>query len=87
MVTDNDLKHIIPVNTSGWAIAAGYIGLFAIVVFPAPFALLFGLIALRDLKKNPTKFGKGRAWFALIMGGIGTLILLLIILSSIFSNK
>lgn len=81
MGDDPAMRILMPVGRSGWAIAAGYLGLFALVVFPAPIAFIVSLIALRDLRKsrdtpNP-KHGMGRAVFGLITGLIGTTILLL----------
>ncbi len=66
---------LIPVNVSAWAIAAGYLGLFALVILPAPLALVVGFVALRDLAKRPYKRGRGRAWFGVIVGAIGTTVL------------
>ena len=65
---DPAIRMLLPVGRSGLAIAAGYAGLFAVLAFPAPIALLLGLLAIRDLKKNPKKHGMGRAIFGLIMG-------------------
>ncbi len=76
-VPDNNaeaLKYIIPIGRSGIAIAAGYIGLFSILLIPAPISFVFGLWALSDLKKHPEKIGKGRAYFAIIMGIIFSII-------------
>ena len=72
---------ILPVGRSGLAIAAGYAGLLSILFFPAPLALLLGILAILDIKRNPEKHGMGRAVFALIMGGIFSVILLVSILS------
>ena len=77
---------LIPVNRSGWCIAAGYLGLFAVLVFPAPLALAAGLIGLRDIRLHPGLGGKGRAWFAIIMGAACS-ILLLTGLVAIFCSK
>ena len=65
---DEGLQYVIPINTSGLAIAAGYVGLISPLCLPAPFALLLGILALRHLKKNPKLHGKGRAIFAIAMG-------------------
>jgi hypothetical protein len=62
------VRMLLPVGRSGWAIAAGYAGLFAMLCFPAPVALILGIIAIRDLKKHPHKHGMGRAVFGLAMG-------------------
>jgi uncharacterized membrane protein YhaH (DUF805 family) len=72
-------KYIYPVGRSGWAIAAGYLALFSVLLFPAPFALFCGLMALKDISRNPKKLGKPRAIFGIVMGVLGTLVLLLIL--------
>lgn len=79
--TDSDdaaMRLILPVGRSGLAIAAGYAGLFAILILPAPLALLLGILAVMDIKKHPEKHGMGRAIFAIIMGGIFSIILLML---------
>jgi hypothetical protein len=68
-------RLLLPVGRSGWAIAAGYLGLFAVLIIPAPLALIFGILAMKDFRRHPEKFGRGRAIFGLVMGGLGTLIL------------
>lgn len=65
----------VPAGLSGLAVAAGYAGLFALLVAPAPLALLLGLVALRDLRMNPAKHGMGRAVFGTIVGALGTAVL------------
>jgi hypothetical protein len=70
---------ILPVGQSGWAIAAGYLGLFSVLGVFAPFALLTGILALRDIAADPRKHGKGRALFGIIMGALGTVLLLFVI--------
>jgi hypothetical protein len=72
---DPVVRALLPVGRSGWAIAAGYAGLFSLLCLPAPLALAFGLLALRDLRRHPEKHGMGRAVFGLVMGGLGTLVL------------
>jgi len=79
---DAELRHLVPVGRSGLAIAAGYLALFSVLFIPAPFALIFGILALNDIKKHPDKMGKGRAWFGIIMGGIFSFGLLLLVISS-----
>jgi hypothetical protein len=66
------MRWIFPVGRSGLAIAAGYAGLFGLVVFPAPIALLLGLLAAIDLRRRPAKLGWGRAIFGLTVGILGT---------------
>lgn len=65
---DPALQYVVPVNTSAICIVAGYLGLFSVLSFPAPFAILTGYLGLRDIKTNPGLGGKGRAIFALVMG-------------------
>jgi hypothetical protein len=67
---------LIPVGRSGLAIAAGYAGLISVLFFPAPIALLLGILAICDIRKNPHKHGMGRAVFGLVMGIIFTILLL-----------
>jgi hypothetical protein len=74
---DAAMRMLLPVGRSGWAIAAGYLGLFSFLCFPAPFAVLVSLIAIADLKRNPQAHGMGRAVFGLVAGGIGTVILII----------
>lgn len=77
------LEYLLPINTSVWAIVAGYFGLFAVLFFPAPIALILGIIALRDInikRSNGNKMaGMGRAIFAIVMGLIFTGLLLFFI--------
>jgi hypothetical protein len=74
---DAGIRLLLPVGRSGWAIAAGYAGLISVLFLPAPLALLFGILALRDMKRHPEKHGMGRAIFGLIMGGIFSVFLVL----------
>lgn len=67
---DPAMKFVVPLNTSPLAIVAGYVGLISVLCFPAPFALLLGILALQHLKKNPKLDGKGRAIFAIVMGAV-----------------
>jgi hypothetical protein len=70
---DRSMEALLPVNRSGLAIAAGYAGLFAILLVFAPVALVLGVLALRDLATKPTVGGRGRAWFGVVAGILGTL--------------
>lgn len=73
---DRSREALIPVNRTGLSIAAGYAGLFALLIVPAPIALVLGVLALRDLSHKPTVAGRGRAWFGVLTGGLGTLVLI-----------
>ena len=70
---DLAMRWVLPVGTSGWAIAAGYLGLFSLICFPAPLALLCSLMAIRDLRRNPRLSGWGRAILGLVLGTLGSL--------------
>ena len=71
-------RMLIPVGRSGYAIAAGYLGLLALFLgVPGPFAVLLGILGLRDIKKSressgETKHGSVRCWFGIATGVIGT---------------
>jgi hypothetical protein len=71
---DGGLQFVVPVNTSGLAIAAGYMGLISVLCLPAPISLILGILALRHLKKNPKMHGHARAIFAIVMGVIFTVL-------------
>lgn len=67
---DHRFDWLVPVNRSPLSIVAGYVGLFSVLVIPAPFAVGLGWWALRDLRRHPDKRGRGRAWFAIALGGL-----------------
>ena len=85
---DAGLRLLLPVGRSGWAIAAGYAGLFALLILPAPIALILGILGWRDIRRSQEtaepKHGMGRVVFALITGVLGTgLLVLFIVLSQL----
>jgi len=73
---------LVPLGRSGWAILAGYLGLFSVLVLPAPFAILCGVLAIKDIRKNPHKLGLVRAWFGIIAGSIGLITLFVLIVAA-----
>jgi hypothetical protein len=73
---DAGMRMLLPVGRSGWAIAAGYLGLFSVLMIFAPIALIVSIIAIMDIRKHPQRHGMGRAIFGLIMGILGTGLLL-----------
>ena len=83
---DAGIRMLIPVGRSGWAIAAGYLGLFSVLIMPAPLALIISIIAIRDIKKHPDRHGMGRAVFGLIMGALGTIVLAFFLFASVMSS-
>lgn len=85
MGQDAGMRLLLPVGRSGWAIAAGYLGLFSVLLLPAPVSLLVSIIAIRDIRRSATnpnpKHGMGRAVFGLIMGLLGTGLLIWVLIS------
>ena len=58
-------------NTSIWAILAI---VFAFVF--SPLGIIFGIVALREIKKNPNLKGRGLAIAGIVIGGIFTLVII-----------
>jgi hypothetical protein len=87
---DVGMRMLIPVGRSGWAIAAGYLGLFGMVLVPAPLALIVSIVAILDIRKSRNsstpKYGMGRAIFGLIVGVIGTISLIILVIQAISHN-
>lgn len=81
------MRMLLPVGRSWLAIVAGYLGLFSLICVPAPLALVFGILAIRDIRKHPQKHGMGRAIFGLVMGVLGTIGLVFAIIGLIASSK
>ncbi|MBP6785204.1 MAG: DUF4190 domain-containing protein [Verrucomicrobiales bacterium] len=80
MGQDAGMRMLMPVGLSGWAIAAGYAGLFSIIIIGAPFALIFGILGIRAIRKSRftdhPKHGMGRAIFGLVTGSVVCLIVI-----------
>jgi hypothetical protein len=83
---DSAMRWVLPVGRSGWAIAAGYLGIFSLLGIFAPFAVITGILGLREIKQNPRLGGRGRAIFGIVMGGIFTLAIGLALLVPMFSR-
>ncbi len=80
---DAGIRLLIPVGRSLWAIAAGYLALFSVLLVFAPPALVCGLVAVADIRKsklgpNP-KHGMGRAVFGIVAGSLGTIALFFVL--------
>ena len=75
LADDAGMRLLMPIGRSVYAIAAGYLGLLSPLVLPAPFAVLCGFLAIRDMRLHPEKHGMGRAIFGIVMGGLVMLIL------------
>jgi hypothetical protein len=81
------VRLLIPVGRSGWAIAAGYLGLFSVLGCPGPIALVISIVAIRDIRRHPDRHGMGRAIFGLVMGILGTLALLGFAVISVMNRR
>jgi hypothetical protein len=79
LADDATMRWLLPIGRSGWAIAAGYAGLFAFLVFPAPIALVLGVVALFHLRRRRDLRGWGRAIFGTVVGALGTALLVVAI--------
>lgn len=75
---DDGLRMIVPIGVSPWAIAAGYLGLVSpiCVGITGPLAIIAGIIALKQIKKDPRIGGKVRSIIGIVLGALGTLMLL-----------
>ena len=80
-ITDKENETNDDVKTSGFAIAALVCGILALFttligsIILATLAVVFGLIAIDKISKNPTKFkGKGMAWAGYIIGLVAVLV-------------
>ncbi len=78
---DAGMRLLLPVGRSGWAIAAGYLGLFSFLVVFAPICLIISIIAAGHLRRHPELHGWGRTIFGLIMGVLGSLFLVFMVIA------
>ena len=70
---DPGMRWLLPVGRSGWAVAAGYLGLLSVLLLPAPFALATGILGVRSVRRHEHLHGMGRAIFGIVMGALGTI--------------
>lgn len=81
------MRIVLPVGRSLWAVAAGYVGLFSVLLIPAPLALLLGVVAIVDIKRHPKKHGMGRAVFAVAMGALFTVVLAIVVVRAAVARQ
>jgi len=84
--SDVAMRTLVPLKLSGYAIAAFYLALFSVLIIPAPFAFLFGILGVKDVKKNKDKRGMGRAIFGIIMGAIFSMLLVFVAVKLVLTN-
>ncbi len=71
---DLGMRMLLPVGRSGFAIAAGYLGLFSFIPLIGILAIIFSTVALLDIRKHPEKTGMGRVITGYILGGLATVL-------------
>ena len=78
-LSDNaGMRFVLPIGCTGWAIASGYCGLFSLIPFLgvllAILSIIFGIIAITVIRRNPHKHGIARiviGWIIAIPSLIG----------------
>jgi uncharacterized RDD family membrane protein YckC len=65
-----------PRRRAAWAVAAVYLGLCSVLVVPAPFAIVAGILGLQQTRKNPELRGRAGAVFGIIAGSLALSFLL-----------
>jgi hypothetical protein len=82
------MRWVLPVGQSVWSIASGYLGLLSLALcFFGPFAVLTGIMAIIELRKNPQMSGWGRAIVGIVLGSVGSLGLILAIIAIAASGR
>jgi hypothetical protein len=89
MPSEGGLQFIVPTGrTSKSSLAAGYLGLLGLLIFPFGFAAVaLGIVGIRDLKKHPEKNGWGRAITGIVLGGLTTIGFLVWVLVVVFAPR
>ena len=81
---------LLPVGRSGWAIASGYLGLISLFPFIGILtgiaAVVTGVLAIRDIKRNPQRHGMGRAIFGIVVGALFGIIWLVALFAAFASR-
>jgi Domain of unknown function (DUF4190) len=80
-------RLLLPVGRPASAIAAGYLGLVSFFpllgILTGVLAVVFGRMALRQIERDPSLLGQGRAWFGIIAGvlfGLGQVVVIVLII-------
>jgi hypothetical protein len=60
----------LPIGRSGWAIAAGYLGLLSLLPLVCYLGLAVSIYAAFDLKRHPEKLGWGRVITGLVLSSL-----------------
>jgi len=79
--SDTITRLILPVGRSRWAIMAGYLGLLSFIPGVGIIAIAAGVLAVRDIKRNPEKHGMGRAITGIVLGVLLSLFWVIMLLN------
>jgi hypothetical protein len=71
---DLGMRMLLPVGRSGFAIAAGYLGLLSMIPLVGVLAIVFATLGIMDLRKHPEKTGMGRIITGYVLGGLATVL-------------
>jgi hypothetical protein len=76
---------LVPTRVAGWAVASGYSGLVTFIFrrIPGPFAIATGVLGLKQIDRQPDLNGKVRAYVGIVLGSLGTLLLILVAIALI----
>ena len=76
---------LVPTHVAGWAVASGYLGLVTFIFcgIPGPFAIATGVLGLKQIDRQPDLNGKVRAYVGIVLGSLGTLLLILVAIALI----
>jgi hypothetical protein len=84
LADDPAMRWVLPVGQSVWAIISGYLGLFSLLFcFLGPFAVLTGIVAIAEMRRNPRLSGWGRAIVGILLGLLGSIGMVLIVIALI----
>lgn len=87
---DPALSMLIPIGATPLAIITSYLGLISFFCFPlGPIALITGFLAIKEIKNDPKqkKGGMVRTIVGMVLGGLGTVILVLVVISMALNRR
>ena len=78
-----EVDYLLPTNRDGFAVTAGYLGLFSFLPNPLTSipAIVCGWVALRRMPTTG-RLGRGRAWFGIVAGGCSLALFMLVMLAA-----
>ena len=68
------------------ATSAMYLGILSILLFPAPIAMILGILSILDLRTSPGRGGMARSIFGLVAGLLGSVMLVFALASGLTSD-